>query len=273
MDPRSTRPPGRSDAPGPRFEPIPKPGGGIRRLTLLDPAADAEYRDAVSPLAGRIERSLGAEVFAIRSRPRDAGWRLDPWAPARVAWRRTLRRAIREAARGTVFAVADVRDCYGSISPETIRALLGPEAAHAVAVLRQLSQHGVRGLPVGPDPSAMLANAALSRLDRAIRPHGARFVRWVDDLVLWGDRDDVRRGLAALGPAAAGVGLDLHRDKTRILADRVEARTVMLGDRDSSIIAAREDPLSRLPHRDAVPSDDGGVDPRGRPTRPTRGHG
>ena len=192
-------------------------------------------RSARSP--ARIERSLGPEVFAIRSRPRGAGWRLDPWAPARVAWRRTLRRAIREAAGGTVFAVADVRDCYGSISPETIRALLGPEAAHAVAVLRQLRQHGVRGLPVGPDPSAMLANAVLSRLDRAIRPHGVRFVRWVDDLVLWGDattcdvpwqRSDrpppawdwisiaTRRGSSRIGVEAR----DGHARRTRLLYHR-----------------------------------------------------
>jgi len=238
VDPRSTRPPGRSDVPGPRFEPIPKPDGGIRWLTLLDPAGDAEYRDAVGPLAGRIERSLGPEVFAIRSRPGNTGGRLDPWAPARLAWRRTLDRAVREATRGTVFAVADVRDCYGSISSETIHRLLGPEAAHAVAVLRHLSHHCVRGLPVGPDPSAILANAPLSRLDRAIRRHGPRFVRWVDDVVLWGERDDVRRAVAALAPAAAGVGLDLHHDKTRMLADREEVRAVMLGDRDSSIIAA-----------------------------------
>jgi hypothetical protein len=205
---------------------------------MLDPAGDAEYRAAVGPLAGRIERSLGPEVFAIRARPGGAGWRLEPWQPARVAWRRALRRAIREATRGTSFAVADVRDCYGSISPETIRALLGPEAADAVAVLRRLDQHGVRGLPVGPDPSAILANAPLSRLDRAIRPRGARFARWVDDVFLWGSRDDVRRAVAALAPAAAEMGLDLHRDKTRILSDREEARALMLGDRDSSIIAA-----------------------------------
>jgi hypothetical protein len=238
VDPRSIRPPGRPDAPRPRSEPISKPGGGVRWLTLLDPAGDAEYRDAVGPLAGRIERALGPEVFAIRSTPRCDGWPLDPWGLSRVAWRRTLRRAIREATRGTIFAVADVRDCYGSISPETIHALLGPETACAVAVLRHLSHHGVRGLPVGPDPSAILANAPLSRLDHAIRPHGARFVRWVDDVVLWGDRGEVRRAMAALAPAAAEVGLDLHPDKTRMLADREEARVVMLGDRDSSIIAA-----------------------------------
>lgn len=206
-------------------------------MTRLDPAGDAEYREAVRPLAGRIERSLGPEVFAIRT-SRGRGSRLAPWAPARVAWRRTLRRAIREATRGTAFAVADVRDCYASISPETIGALLGPEAAHAIAVLRQLHDRGVRGLPVGPEPSAILANAALARLDLSIRRNGVGHVRWVDDLVLWGAAGDVRRALAALDTAAAGVHLDLHRDKTRVLADRHEARAIMLGERDSSIIAA-----------------------------------
>ena len=35
----------------------------------------------------------------------------------------------------------------------------------------------------------------------------------------------------------------------------------------------REDPLPRIAGRDAFPSDDGGVDPRGRPAHPARGHG
>lgn len=222
----------------PRHRAIPKPSGGHRWLTLLDPAGDAEYRAAVRPLAGRIERSLGPEVFAIRTIRRRDGWRPAPWAPARAAWRTTLRRALREATRGTTFAVADVRECYASITPEAIAALLGPEAAHAVALLRRFREQGVRGLPVGPDPSAILANAALSRLDRALRASGARHLRWVDDLVVWGALGDVRRALASLDAAAARIGLDLHREKTRVLVDRSEARVVMLGDRDSSIIAA-----------------------------------
>jgi hypothetical protein len=228
----------RSDATGPRFEGIPKPTGGIRWLTRLDPAGEARYREAVGPLAGRIDRSLGPEVFAVRTNPRRSGWELTPWEPARAAWRRTLRGAIREATRGTTFAVADVRDCYASISPETIGTLLGPEATHVVAVLRQLQRHGVRGLPVGPDGSAVLANVTLARLDRAIRRVGASHVRWVDDFVVWGAAADVRRSLAALAAAAAEVGLELHLDKTRLLSDREEARTVLLGERESSIIAA-----------------------------------
>ena len=238
MSGRSTGPPPRIDPVGPWFESIPKPGGGLRRLTRLDPAGDAEYREAVRPLAGRIERSLGPEVFSIRSGPIPGGWRLASWKPARAAWRRTLRRITDDAAPETTFAVADVHDCYGSISPETIASLLGPEAAHAVAFLRRAHEQGVRGLPIGPDPSAILANAALGEMDGAIRGAGARHLRWVDDIFLWGSRAEVRRALRALDDAAARTGLAMHPEKTRVLTDRYEARSVALGTRDSSIIAA-----------------------------------
>ena len=177
-------------------------------------------------------------MFAIRTRPAPGGWRLAPWRPARAAWRKALRRVTIEAKRGTTFAVADVHDCYGSISPETIAALLGPEAARAVDFLRRFHERGVRGLPIGPDASAVLANAVLSELDRAIRNTGARHLRWVDDVVLWGSRGDVRHALRALDDAAARMSLALHPEKTRVLADRQEARTIALGERDSSIIAA-----------------------------------
>jgi hypothetical protein len=231
-------PPSRDDAAGPHFESIPKPDGGLRWLTRLDPADDAEYREAVRPLAGRIERALGPEVLAIRTRPAPGGWRLASWGPARAAWHETLRNITREATPETTFAVADVHDCYGSISPETIAALLGPEAAHAVDFLRRVHERGVRGLPIGPDPSALLANAVLSEMDRAIRSTGARHLRWVDDVFLWGSCADVRHALSALDDVAARLGLALHREKTRFLADRHEARAVALGTRDSSIIAA-----------------------------------
>jgi hypothetical protein len=231
-------PPSRNDAAGPGFEPIPKPDGGLRWLTRLDPAGDAEYREAVRPLAGRIERALGPEVLAIRTRPTPGGWRLASWRPARDVWHATMRRVLREATRETTFAVADVHDCYGSVSPETIATLLGPDAAHAVDFLRRLHEHGVRGLPIGPDPSAILANAVLSELDRAIRNTGARHLRWVDDIVLWGSRGDVGSALRALDNVAGRTGLALHPAKTKILTDLREARTVALGERDSSIIAA-----------------------------------
>jgi hypothetical protein len=234
----STGPRGRTDRDGIRSLAIPKRGGGTRWLTELDPAGHAEYREAVRPLAGRIERSLGPEVLAIRAASRRAPLTPAPWGPARAAWRRSVRRAILDATRGTMFAVADVRDCYGSISPETVAALLGPQAARASAVLRRFQERGVRGLPVGPESSAILANAVLARLDEAIRGRGVRHLRWVDDVVLWGAAEDARAALHALREVAGTVGLELHGDKTRLLEDRDDAAAVLLGGRDSSIIAA-----------------------------------
>lgn len=238
MDGRPTGPPSRSDIGRPRCEPVPKRDDGFRWLTRLDPVGDVSYREAVRPLAGRIERTLGPQVFAIRARPAPGGWRLAPWGPARAAWRRTLRSVTHEATSGTAFAVADLRECYASITPETIAALLGPEAAPAVDLLRRFHEHGVRGLPIGPDPSAVLANAVLPEMDRGIRGMGARHLRWVDDFFLWGPRADVGRALRALHEVGARMGLTLHADKTRFLADREEARSLALGERDSSIIAA-----------------------------------
>jgi hypothetical protein len=192
----------------------------------------------VRPLAARIERALGPELLAIRTTPAPGGWRLGSLRPARHVCHETVRRVLREATGETAFAIADVHDCYGSVSPETIATLLGPDAAHAVDFIRRLHEHGVRGLPIGPDPSAVLANAVLSEMDRAIRSTGARHLRWVDDIVVWGSRADVRDAVRSLGDVAARMGLALHRDKTRFLSDRHEVRAVALGSQDSSIIAA-----------------------------------
>jgi nucleotide-binding universal stress UspA family protein len=210
----------------------------VRWLTRLDPADLTRYHAAVEPLVGRIERSLGPEVFAIRARWWRHGWRAAPWRPARRAWRRAVRSAIAGARARTAFAVADVRDCYGSISPDTVRMLLGPDADQAVRLLEACSHAGVRGLPIGPDPSAFVANAILARLDQTLRRAGVDHVRWVDDLVAWGEADDVRRALDRLAASAEALGLALHDRKTRLLGDRDEARSLTLGDRDSSIIAA-----------------------------------
>jgi hypothetical protein len=206
----------------------------VRWLTRLDPVDDAAYRAAVTPLVGRIERSLGPEVLATRTRGSGAGWRVAPWRPARAAWLAALRAVAAAASRGAAFAVTDVRACYASIKADTIEALLGPEAAHAVALLRRFADEGVRGLPIGPEPSAVLANAALARLDASLLAAGVRHVRWVDDVVMWGPRADVHRALASLRTAGARLGLELHDEKTVVLDGPGDVRSVVLGRRPSS---------------------------------------
>src|SRR5262245_23983047 len=96
--------------PGPlRWERCVKPGGGTRWIVRLGPGDDRAYRRLVAPLAPSIERSLGPIAFANRTR---AEGRLEPWRPARRAWRRAVSSTVRNH---EVVVVSDVRDCYGSI--------------------------------------------------------------------------------------------------------------------------------------------------------------
>ena len=187
---------------------------------------------------GRIERSLGPEVLATRVRIDDP-WARATWRRARARWRALLRAAIDAAPRGTAFLTTDVRECYASITPGTIERLLGPDAAVAAEIPRRLAEHGVRGLPVGPAPSAVLANAALAPLDAALRAGGVRHVRWVDDVVAWGRRSDVERALAALRTVASALGLDLHDGKTLVLDARTDVESVVLARRSSLPVHVR----------------------------------
>ena len=90
--------------------------------------------------------------------------------------------------------------------------------------LRALADAGVRGLPVGPDPSAILANGVLAHADRLAAAAGCRPIRWVDDVVFAAAGpggairafDAWRRGLAELG-------LEAHDGKTRMFTDIGEA--------------------------------------------------
>ena len=163
-----------------------------------------------------------------------------------------------------------------SISPETIAALLGPEAAHAVAVLRRFRERGVRGLPIGPEPSAILANAVLSRLDDAIRTAAASGTSAGSmTSSLWGRPHDVRTrdgGRCARRGRRASAWISIA---TRRGSSRIETRPRRSCSATETPLSSRrrEDPLPRIAGRDAFPSDDGGVDPRGRPARPARRHG
>jgi hypothetical protein len=203
--------------PGPiRWERHAKPGGGERWIARLRPRDDRTYRRLVAPLVPAIERSLGPDAFANRA---IAGARLRPWAPARDAWWRVARTAATDRAEGIVIVRSDVRDCYGSMGERALRAIrIGPELD---GFLRALGDTGVRGLPVGPDPSAILANAILAAADHEAGAAGCRAIRWVDDVLLVAaGRRSAQRGFDAWRRALADLGLEAHDGKTRWFTGR-----------------------------------------------------
>jgi hypothetical protein len=136
-----------------------------------------------------------------------------------------------------VIVIADIRDCYASIRPGLVATALrglGCDRAQVKALeglLSSFEDRSVPGLPVGPDPSAILANAVLASIDRALTEKGVPHVRWVDDLFIGtGDRRSARRVIDLLRAVATGLGLGLAEEKTRIVdAGRIDSRLVSYG--------------------------------------------
>lgn len=208
----------------PRVVSLPRTGGGQRLITLLDRADDAAYRAAVGPAVRPVERALGPAVTGNRV--------VDPVVVRLEDWRRARRRHVmlaealrgRAERQGGLLVAADVRDCYGSISPGTVGKALASLGAHPSVVghirrvLDRLSRDGAGGLPVGPEPSGALANAVLASADRAVLRVGGRPpLRWVDDVLAAApDERSAGRIVEALAEALGRLGLSLNAAKTRV---------------------------------------------------------
>ena len=206
---------------------VPKPGGGARRLVRLRREDDVRFRSLVTRVSCDVERSLDRGVVANRRARGSGPSLLAPWRPARRRWRRMVTDAV--STGGTAIA-ADVADCYASIGVSAVGRALeragagGAPVDELVRWLRALEPYGVEGLPVGPEPSAILANAVLAAGDRALEAAGVRWFRWVDDWVLVAaDPSSAERALEHLSGALRAEGLRLHDAKTRRWADAREA--------------------------------------------------
>ena len=212
-----------------RWERYSRSGGGDRWLVRLDPRDQRTYRELVLPLVPRIERSVGPLAFAARPSS-DGGLR--PWPGARSAWRRAVRRSIVRAS-GWVVIVSDVRDCYPSMGERALEAVACSDQLRTF--LRGVADAGVRGIPVGPDPSAILGNGVLAYADRAAAAAGCRPIRWVDDVVMVAaGRRPVIRAFDAWRRSLAELGLEAHDGKTRMFTD-VDEALVRIGSQGRSV--------------------------------------
>lgn len=199
-----------------RVELAPWPGKPGRRMCLLDPVTAAAYEEAVEPAVPAIERLLepwavGNRVVALRP------LRLEPWREARARYRAI---AEREAARAGLALRIDVRECYRTISAGAVDAALragevvSEHRGRIAAALDAFARGGIAGLPVGPAPSAVLANLVLAAADRALA--GERWLRWVDDLVVFApDAARLAEAERRVTTALAALGLATHPAKRR----------------------------------------------------------
>lgn len=244
----------------------PWPGKPGRCLYRLGPVADAAYRGAVAALVPTIEAGLHPWVVGnrvARARPLT----LEGWGGARARYRELV---VSHVARAGASLRVDVADCFRSIRPsvvgEGLDSLGAPtwERARVVAQLEVLAAHGVPGLPAGPAASAVLANAVLARADRALLDLGLPWVRWVDDIIVFGGAGDLFDAERAIGDAVATLGLSLHPGKRATALGSRECLRLALGRASAARLARHADPLPGTAHPDPR-RPPGRLDPRGRP--------
>ena len=124
---------------------------------------------------------------------------------------------------------ADVASFYPSVTPAVLASAVteaGGDPADArlgADLLEGWGSEGYLGLPIGPPGSAILANAVLRPVDRAM--DGRPFLRWVDDyLIACSDERDAARALDGIDETLDRMALRRAVAKTRMEEPRLSFR-------------------------------------------------
>lgn len=209
---------------------VPKPGGGFRVATQLNPLDAIIYAAMAYESAAQIEANRVPEArkiacsYRVRISPDgrlfgpESGW--PEFHSKSEAWARS--------GEFTHVLIADIADFYGQIYSHRVQSALEaanvPEtrAENIERFLLSLTAKQTQGVPVGPTPSILLAESVLSDVDTFLLRHGHTFTRFVDDFrVFCGSRRQAMRIYHDLADYLyTAHRLTLEPQKTRVL--RVE---------------------------------------------------
>jgi len=168
---------------------VPKPGGGFRAAVQLDPLDALIYTALIYEEAERIEkyRVPPSQRVACSFRVQ-----LDPsggfFAPGDGRSDFHVRsQELADSGEHSHVLLADIADFYNQIYLHRVgnalesAAVPAQRAKNVEGFLMQLNAGQSRGLPVGPLPSTLLAEACLNDVDTFLLGKGCPHVRYVDD--------------------------------------------------------------------------------------------
>lgn len=200
---------------------VPKDEVSYRQATQLDPQDSIILSALVFQFGQKIEslRLPATQVFSYRFNPTQ----LDGLYSSKTAWNDFWTAAANQAAKFSHILYCDIADFYNQVYHHTVEnqlisAGLPNQAIKWIVSLLESTTAGVsRGVPVGPHPIHLIAEATLIPIDNSLKAAGVRFLRYADDIVIFCKSD--REARTALSTIATVLDkqqrLTLQRHKTR----------------------------------------------------------
>ena len=218
---------------------VPKDEISYRQATQLDP------QDSI--ILSALIFQFGQQIEALRlPATRVFSYRFSPTLPdglysSKTAWNNFWTAAATHATKCSHILYCDIADFYNQIYHHTVEnqlisAGLPNQAVKWIINLLESTTAGVsRGVPVGPHPIHLIAEATLIPIDNSLTATGVRFVRYADDIIVFCKSE--REAKTALSTIATVLDkqqrLTLQRHKTKFY-DPIEFRRLcahMIEDR------------------------------------------
>ncbi len=168
---------------------VPKDEVSYRQATQLDPQDSIILSALVFQYGQQIEdcRLPATCVFSYRFKPTLP----DGLYSSKEAWNNFWTTAATRAAKCSHILYCDIADFYNQIYHHTVEnqliaAGLPNQAVKWIVGLLESTTAGVsRGVPVGPHPIHLIAEAALTPVDNSLVSAGIRFIRYADDIIVF----------------------------------------------------------------------------------------
>lgn len=248
--------------------PLPKPGKDeMRRLAYLHPLDDLQMRILVDRLLNKVPLRVHPHAFGARLVSGPPGWEIES---SNRAWQdlRDSASAMIDSERYATLVKCDIRRCYPSITAEVVERALAwrgfdAKLAHPlVAMLSGLRLVGSpKGLPIGPEASAVIAGLVLGVVDRAMSDAGLSHLRYSDDSFIFVPNGaDATHVYDVYCGALDSIGLEPNPDKHEVhsvgdgsawsalqdpTVSELQHYRAPLG-KDRHLIAALDEELSRV---------------------------
>lgn len=201
----------------PDFFPYPKGGGRYRSFTLISAPDLVISRALAGEIIERTDALLPRTVFSSRLEAPPPGWRFE--SPRRA--HRSFRKAAQALAKkhGGMLKM-DVSEYFPSLDTAQLNQILlssgcpSPAVDHMLALLRSWQQQGCTGIPIGGEAFSALGNAYILPLDMRLMTQGIPYLRWMDDLFVFGDGALMSAAITVADDELKRLGLARSEQKT-----------------------------------------------------------